>query len=70
MRIVITIFNNDLDRKAAVKAEINKLCDTKEIVDACLYIPRTGMLAVFIKLLAANNIQYYFGVHLSRPRSE
>jgi hypothetical protein len=67
MRMVITIFNDDLEGTADVEARITNLCDVVEIVGACLYVPQVGMLAEFTELLTVNNIPYYYGVHLSRP---
>lgn len=67
MRTVITVFNDDFEGMADIDARLTNLCDVIEIVGACLYVPKAGMLAEFIELLTVNNIPYYYGIHLSRP---
>lgn len=69
MRFVITIFDTEFKGREEVEDRARMLCDTNKIVGARLYIPRSGMLIDFMKLLWANNIHYYPGIHLTLPHT-
>lgn len=61
-RVIITVFESELQGKDRLREEINSLCDdVKQIGSAYTYQPSSGKLFEIIRLLKLGGISY--GTH-------
>jgi hypothetical protein len=62
MAVLITVFKSELDKYDTLTDQLKLLSEqVNDIANAIVFVPRSGVLMQFIKVLGAYPIQY--GIH-------